>query len=199
MKPEGLRFLRRKRIYAVLLLLILSLLFYKSDWLQKWLYPIRFEQDIQVSAENNKVDPFLIAAIIRVESNFRSDVQSIKGAVGVMQLMPDTASWVVDKSGYSPLTMDALYRPDVNIELGARYLQLLGQQYQGNPNVVIAAYNAGPGNVSKWLNAGTWDGSREQVDRIPFGETRHYVERVHYYYGKYSRIYADTFSKPDAK
>jgi soluble lytic murein transglycosylase len=193
MIPARSPWFRKKRVFALLLIVILGLLFYRAQWMLEWLYPIQYKEDILVSAQNYQVDPFLVAAIIRVESNFNKDGLSPKGALGVMQIMPDTAQWIVEASGYSQETLQLLHRPDVNIEIGTRYVQMLFQQFEGNQAAVLAAYNAGPGNVRKWLQSGTWDGTYDVLDQIPFGETRHYVQRVHYYLNKYRQIYGSQF------
>lgn len=181
---------RKKWILALLLISLLIILFYRSQWLAEMIYPIDYRQDIEVSAGNFNIDPFLIAAIIRVESNYKTDVKSKKGAVGVMQLMPDTAKWVVDQAKYSPDTLQLLHRADVNIEVGAWYLRSLLDQFAGNQTAVIAAYNAGPGNVKKWIQSRVWNGELSDLEQIPFGETRHYIQRVYFYYYKYRSIYA---------
>lgn len=188
-----MKFLRKKRVFALLFVFFLIVLFYNSDWLGKWIYPIRYDKDIALSAKAYKVDPVLIASIIRVETNFNPDKLSKKGAVGLMQLMPDTADWIVKKAGYAEETSQSLHRPDVNIEVGAWYLNSLYNQFNNNLYAVLVAYNAGPGNTRKWLDNGTWDGTLKNIGQIPFGETRHYVQRVLYYYDKYAKLYADRF------
>ncbi|MFD2613346.1 lytic transglycosylase domain-containing protein [Paenibacillus gansuensis] len=178
---------------AVVLLAALWILFVGTSWLDRWVYPIHYKEDILVSSRNYKVDPYLIAAIIRVESNYKTDTQSAKGAVGIMQIMPDTAKWIIERADYSKYTMTQLgNRADVNIEVGAWYIRSLYDQFDNNKIAVIAAYNAGPGNVKKWLSQNRWDGTYETLDLIPFGETRHYVQRVVYYYNKYKKIYSGT-------
>lgn len=186
-----MNFFRKKRVFAFLFVLFLILMFYNTKWLGRLLYPIPYKQDIQISAQNYEVDPFLIAAIIRVETNFNPDKTSRKGAVGLMQLMPETAEWIVEQAGYSEETVRSLERPDVNIEVGAWYLNKLYNQFDGNIIAVLAAYNAGPGNARKWLQQQIWDGTLKNIDRIPFGETRHYIQRVMYYHNKYEKLYAD--------
>ncbi|GAA3401548.1 lytic transglycosylase domain-containing protein [Paenibacillus hodogayensis] len=193
-KGTVMRFLRKKRVFVLLFVSLLILLFYNTAWLGKWVYPIRHDQDIALSARSYGVDPFMVAAIIRVETNFNPDKVSRKGAVGLMQLMPDTAEWVVQKAGYAEETSQLLHRADVNIEVGAWYLKSLYNQFDNNPIAVLAAYNAGPGNARKWLDNGTWDGTLKGLGNIPFGETRHYVQRVLYYYDKYAKLYEDRFS-----
>ncbi|RKN85458.1 lytic transglycosylase domain-containing protein [Paenibacillus ginsengarvi] len=189
-----MRFLRKKRVFALLFVLFVLLLFYNSDWLGKWIYPIHYETDIALSAQSYGVDPLLVASIIRVETNFNPDKLSKKGAIGLMQLMPDTAEWIVKKAGYAEETSQLLHRADVNIEVGAWYLKSLYNQFENNRYAVLAAYNAGPGNTRKWLDNGTWDGTLKNIGQIPFGETRHYVQRVLYYYDKYAELYADKFT-----
>lgn len=188
-----MKVLRKKRVFALLFIVVLVLLFY-SDWLGKWIYPIRYEQDIVVSAKNYNVDPILIAAIIRVETNFEPDKVSRKGAIGLMQLMPETAEWIVKRAGYAEETIRSLHRGDVNIEVGAWYLNSLFGQFDDNRIAVLAAYNAGPGNTRRWLDNGIWDGTLKNIGQIPFGETRHYVQRVLYYYDKYVKLYAERLS-----
>lgn len=189
-----MKLLRKKRLFALLFVLILVVLFYNTDWLGRWIYPIRYTQDIAISAGNYQVDPLLVAAIIRVETNFDPDKVSRKGAIGLMQLMPDTAEWIVERAGYTAETTRALHRGDVNIEVGTWYLGSLHDQFEQNRVAVLAAYNAGPGNARKWLDNGVWDGTLGNVSQIPFGETRHYIQRVLYYYDKYAKLYAEDFS-----
>lgn len=185
-----MKILLKKRVLLVLLLGLIAILFLKSNWLGTWMYPVYYKQDIRVSASNYGVEPHLVAAIIRSETNYRTGKDSKKGALGLMQIMPDTANWVVQKAGFKEVTEDMLRnRADVSIEVGAWYLKSLHQQFDQNQIAAIAAYNAGPGNVRKWLDSGVWDGKLETVSQIPFGETRHYVQRVIYYYNKYKDLY----------
>jgi len=182
-------FLRKKRVFALLFITFLLFLFANSNMLGKWMYPVRYQQHIDASSQTYGVDRFLIASIIRVESNFRPDRTSPKGAVGLMQIMPDTAEWIMELDDVPPPKTLNLDNPRDNILIGTRYIKWLLQQYDGNIVKALAAYNAGPGNVNKWLASGAWDGTFEQADRIPFGETRHYIHRVNYYYKKYAQIY----------
>ncbi|SFS56823.1 soluble lytic murein transglycosylase [Paenibacillus sp. BC26] len=182
----------RRRVILIITLAFVVLLFVRSEWMSHWMYPVHFREDIVISANNYKLEPHLVAAIIRVETNYKTGVVSRKGAIGVMQLMPDTANWIIQKGGFGKISTEAISnRADVSIEIGAWYLNALNQQFDGNMYTVIAAYNAGPGNVSRWLADGTWDGKLETVDRVPFGETRHYIQRVIYYYNKYKALYPD--------
>jgi soluble lytic murein transglycosylase len=183
---------RKKRWFALLFLVVVMILFSQSDWIGRWMYPIHYREDIMVSARNYGVDPYLVAAIIRVETNYKVGKVSKKGALGIMQLMPDTADWVIEQAGFKNVTLqDIEHRADIGIEAGTWYLRSLARQFDGNMYAVIASYNAGPGHVRKWLNEQIWDGTYESAGQIPFGETRHYMARVMYYYQKYKKYHAD--------
>ncbi len=193
-------FFRKKRVFALLFISLVVLLFYSNDWLGRWIYPIHYQKEIRLASSQNTLDPFLVSAIIRVESNFESDKVSSKGAIGLMQLMPDTAEWIANVSGSENIT-DRMTTPDVNIQVGAWYISSLQKQFEqriakmdskeDRIALVAAAYNAGPGNVNKWLENGTWDGSFTELSLVPFGETRHYVQRIIYYYKKHERYYSE--------
>ncbi|HEY0827331.1 MAG TPA: lytic transglycosylase domain-containing protein [Bacilli bacterium] len=193
-----MNFLGSKKVLAVLLLLFLVLLFYNTNWAGKWIYPIKYRDQIELSAVNYNLDPYLISSIIRVESNYKPELVSRKGAVGLMQIMPDTAEWIIDQGGYANLNLESLQTPEVNIDIGAWYLQSLTVQHERYLSdeskldqlaILAAAYNAGPGNLKKWLNSGEWNGKYKSIGQIPFGETRHYIQRVIYYYKKYVKYY----------
>lgn len=184
--------LRRRRVLLLLLIGLLFLLFVQSQWLGRWMYPIKYEETIREKAEMHELDPMLVAAIIRVETNYRPGAESRKGALGMMQLMPDTAEWVMGQMKIrEQWSMEQLKNePDPNITLGTWYLKSLLKQFDYNLPVAVAAYNAGPGNVSQWLRNEVWDGQLETAkQQIPFEETRLYVQRVFHYYDKYKKVY----------
>ncbi|MFD0712312.1 lytic transglycosylase domain-containing protein [Paenibacillus sp. GCM10027626] len=187
-----MRRLLKKRVFLVLVIALLAVMFWRSDWMGRWMYPVQYKEDIRISAKNYGVEPQLIAAIIRAESNYQTGKVSKKGALGIMQVMPDTAEWIVEQGKFTGVTMDKLHnRADIGIELGSWYLQKLNQQFKNNKIAVIAAYNAGPGTVKRWLSEGQWDGKQDTVSNIPYGETRHYIQKVIYYYNKYMDLYPD--------
>ena len=197
---------RRKRVYLLLLLAVLLVLYLDQAFLGKWLYPIRYEADIMRNSREHGVDPYLIASIIRVESNFRANKRSKKGAIGLMQLMPQTAEWIAAQAKDDPSVLDRLDEAGVNIRYGTWYVGQLKRQLAGAglPREdeiarIAAAYNAGPGNVGRWLEEGIWDGTLAGAGSIPFGETRHYVARVHYYYLKYEQTYPGLGDRTQAK
>lgn len=190
--------LRKKRLYAVIFIGTVLALF-SSQWLGYWIYPIHYEDEIREAAKQFDVDPLFIAAIIRVESNYKPDMASKKQAMGLMQIMPETGAWVFEQAQLSDRPITELYDPVLNLKTGAWYLRFLHKMYDGLEGerterdrmaVVAAAYNAGPGKVRQWLLEGVWDGKEATLSEVPFGETRHYVHRVLYYYKKYKALYA---------
>lgn len=189
---------RRKRTLLLLLAAVLLILYVDRALLGKLMYPIKYESIIEEQAAAHGVDPYLIAAIIRVESNFATGKRSPKGAMGLMQLMPPTAEWIAKQEGNELDSVERLKDPELNIRYGAWYLASLRRQFAGPELLeedavvrVAAAYNAGPGNVERWLAERQWDGTWSDANRIPFGETRHYVHRIRYYYVKYAQTYPD--------
>lgn len=180
----------------ILLLFILVVIFtmLNSSCVWKKMYPIKYTDEVRESSRHFQVDPFLTLAIIQIESNFQPQTVSKKGAIGLMQLMPETANWAVYMGGFPPVSKKDLNRPEVNIGIGCWYLSYLDKAFNGNRVAVVAAYNAGPGNVRKWLDNGVWDGRLETISHIPFGETRHFVQRVMYYYGRYVELYKEEFT-----
>lgn len=187
-----MKMLRKKRVLLLLFLGMLFLLFVQSQWLGRWMYPIAYEDEIRKYATQYDVDPLLVAAIIRVETNFQAGRESRKGAIGVMQLMPETATWAMEQLKMNNRwSLDELKNTaDPNILIGTWYLKSLHKQFNENWIAAIAAYNAGPGNVNKWIRNKVWDGSYDTAkQQIPYGETKLYVQRVIHYYDKYKKIY----------
>lgn len=154
-------------------------------------YPIHYGEIIAEHARLYNLEPQLVAAVIRVESSFNSDAESPKGARGLMQIMPDTGTWVAEKMGMNDYSSEKLFDPRVNISLGTWYLHDLYQSFNANPYAALAAYNGGRGHVKRWLDEGIWDGSRENLADIPFNETRNFVEKVEKAYGRYHKLYRD--------
>lgn len=196
-----MKLLQKKYGLAALFLLLLFLLFYNTDHIGQLMYPIKYKEEIHTSAENFDISPLFIASIIRTESNYKPHLASQYDAVGLMQIMPDTADWIISRGGY-PLEMkDQMTDAKINIEMGTWYIhwltdhfkdQLSGQiSIEDQISIIAAAYNAGHNRVSQWLDNETWDGQYNTREQIPFGETRHYIKRVLYYYKKYHAFYSD--------
>ena len=140
-------------------------------------HPRRFPEAFGRAAAANGLDEELLLAVARQESRFTPAVSSAVGAVGLMQLMPETAAELAG----APQTIAALQDPAHNAGLGARYLQQLLQHWQGDPVLAVASYNAGPGAVQSWLNASAPNVQREPelwIEAIPYPETRLYAKKV---------------------
>jgi len=136
-------------------------------WVRQW-YPLRYEAIVRGHAHNYRLDPALLAAVIDQESKFRADVVSSSGAIGLMQLLPDTAKGIAIHTGGNRFRVQDLYTPEINVRYGAWYLRHLLDKY-GDERTALAAYNAGQENVDQW---------RQDGRGIVFSETRHYVDRV---------------------
>ena len=144
-----------------------------------WLaWPAAYPALVEASLQNlDGVDPFLVWAIMREESGFRPRVMSSAGAMGLLQLMPNTARLQAERSGLPMLDEDErLFEPPVNIALGSAYLDYLFERFPARPSAMIASYNAGPNAVARWSFAKSEDD--EWVENIPYVQTRRYVKRV---------------------
>jgi soluble lytic murein transglycosylase len=135
--------------------------------------PLKHEDIIRQQAADKDLDPALVAAVIYAESRFR-DATSHAGARGLMQITPQTAQEIAHRSGGTAFVQEDLATPQVNISYGSWYLRWLLQRYGGNEALALAAYNAGTGNVDKWISR---DPGLRPAD-IPFPETRAYVGKV---------------------
>lgn len=155
-----------------------------------WLAWPRAYPDEVAKAPALGVEPELVWAIMREESSFRPRVHSWAGAIGLMQLMPDTALRVAERAGLEAPAPEALEQPAVNVALGTRYLGELRERMDGRLSAMIASYNAGPSAVAGWLEespAGTPDDVF--VEDMPYAQTRSYAQRVLRSYWLYQRLY----------
>ena len=151
--------------------------------------PLQYSSVIRQEASDKHLDPALVAAVIYAETKFDPRTSSA-GAVGLMQLMPETANFLAKRSGARTFTTADLATPQVNIAYGSYYLRYLLNEYHGNTVLALAAYNGGETNVDDWVRLAHADGQRFRVGDIPFPETRAYVQRVLTARGEYRRTYA---------
>ena len=153
-------------------------------------YPLYHEGTIASASERYGVDPFLVCAVIDSESGWDESAQSHRGAVGLMQLMPDTATDMILKGlvNGADYSVDDLTDPEVNIEFGTAYLSYLLSYFDGNGDRAIAAYNAGLANVDYWSNQG---GALHNA--ITYPETQAYLVRVQNAQERYQELYGDRF------
>jgi soluble lytic murein transglycosylase len=141
-------------------------------------YPVGMMDRIVRLSDPDGLDPFVVASIIREESMYGPKAVSRVGAVGLMQVMPETGRWVAGQLGLKEFQPDQLFDPELNIRLGAWYLTHLFKQFKENLVFTIAAYNAGPEAVAEWVQRGEYQDMDEFIEQIPFSETRFYVKRV---------------------
>ena len=157
-------------------------------WYVRMRYPLKYETIVRAHADNYGLQPSLLAAVIYSESKFDPEARSQAGAIGLMQLLPETAQGIADHTGGGRFTVADLYDPEINIRYGAWYLSRMQRKYRDHPqalDLALAAYNAGQGNVDAWV-AATPAGA---VVRIPFRETRDYIARVRHLQALYRRAY----------
>jgi soluble lytic murein transglycosylase len=158
-----------------------------ADGLWSVAYPTGLIHTIQMSAVKG-VDPFLVAAIIREESQYDWKAVSRVGAIGLMQVMPATANAVAQQHRLPPVSREDLFDQEMNIRIGVRYVEQLLTQFSGNLVQAIAAYNAGPMVVRNWADTYSGRSEDEFVELIQYQETRQYVKRVLRSYKEYLRL-----------
>jgi soluble lytic murein transglycosylase len=173
----------------ILILIMFFLAFHSVQWAVKTVFPMHYKDLIVKYAEMNNVDPLLVAAIIRNESKFNPEAISKREAKGLMQIAPVTGHWASERLNIENYSEDMLFEPELNIRIGCWYLNVLNNEFNHNLELVIAAYNAGNGNVTKWLNNKEYSSNGDKLDRIPFEETRIYLIKVMRDYKIYQRIY----------
>jgi soluble lytic murein transglycosylase len=174
---------RRLVVLTALLGVVAGLVLYvqsaEPSWYYRLRYPLSYEEIVRGHARNYDLEPTLLAAVIYQESKFDADAKSDAGAVGLMQLQPETAKGIALRTGGSRFRVEDLTDPEINVRYGSWYLRHLLDKY-GDEETALAAFNAGQGNVDSW---------RKEGKGIVFAETRHYVDRVQ----ELKRIYAEAY------
>ncbi len=155
-------------------------------------YPFPYADLIQTWSAERQLNPLLVLALIRQESRFMPKIRSVAGATGLMQVMPDTAEWIKERE--PTITDYTITDPHDNIKLGTWYLDYTHREYDNHSMFAIASYNAGPGNVSEWISRGGYRDADDFADKIPFPETRGYIQSVFGNYWNYLRLYDPTIA-----
>lgn len=172
----------------------------RAEWLalrqtpEYWqaLFPFPYSNTIVKWSKEHQINPILVVSLIRQESRFEPEIRSSAGALGLMQVMPETGEWIAEKIALEDYS---LINPENNITLGTWFLDFTHDEYKNNSMLAIASYNAGPGNVSSWVKRFGFNDPDEFVEKIPFGETKNYVESVFSNYWNYLRIYNPEVAK----
>lgn len=180
-KRRSRRIVRFRFLAGVAVLVLVTFLY--GYWA-----PFPYQPTIMAAAKREHVSPYLVAAVIRVESRFRPDVISGRGAVGLMQLLPSSASWIaLQMHRHQKIN---LKNPATSIQLGTWYLRYLLSSYHNNSTLALAAYNGGPETVDGWLKSGVLRPNQKSYSQIPYPETAHFVRRVHRFTTAYRLMYA---------
>ncbi len=178
-----------KKILLIIFAIILVLLILFRAFGLKVIYPLKYTEYVEKYAKENNLDEMLVYAIIKAESNFEPNITSSSGAMGLMQIMEETAKEIAEELEYSYDTKEVLYQPETNIMLGTKYFSNLLEIYKNNINIALAAYNAGIGNVDKWIKNGIIQADGSDIENIPFKETNNYVRKILRDYRIYKELY----------
>ncbi len=196
-RPRRRRRARRRRMFGPLLAVVLTValilvagyyisLFPKQ--IEEKLYPLSYEDLINQYAQEYSLDPARVAAVIYCESSFRPDAVSNVGAIGLMQIMPETGTWLATKFDMANYTEEMLYDPETNIRFGCWYLNYLDERFDGDLTKATAAYHAGGGRVDEWLDDQQYSSDGATLENIPYKATNAYVKNVRSVYEKYKEI-----------
>ena len=141
-----------------------------------YIFPIQYEEIIEKYAKKYNIQEELVFAVINAESRFDKNAISNKGAIGLMQIMPETGQWLSEKLKLDDFSEEMLYTPEINIQLGCYYLGYLLEKFN-DEKLALCAYNAGTTNVYRWLDNDKYslDGN---IHTIPFKETNKYVKKI---------------------
>lgn len=189
--PQALRYLKR---YAS------DYLYYPLDsapadfW--RLAFPLPYRAEFERSARQHNLDPFLLVALARQESEFDPRAVSPSNARGLTQVLPGTGRELSRKLQIKPFSTARLFQPAVNLQLGAYYLRSIADSFEGRWEATLAGYNAGPARVKSWLTWAEFREPAEFVESIPFRETRNYVQIVLRNADLYRRIYANALTNP---
>lgn len=177
-------FVRRSLLFLAIFLILYA------NWsnIEHYWYPLKYERTVIAAGREAGVSPSLVAGVILAESGFNPEAQSEVGALGLMQLMPDTARWIAEthQIEVAPTDNRRLQEPELNIYLGAYYLSWLLQRFDNKSVEALAAYNAGQHEVDSWIEE---QGRPLTVEEIPVPETRFFVKKVLNNAEKYSKLY----------
>lgn len=172
-------------VLIILIAMLLICLNIKNTILKK-IYPITYKEYVYEYSAKNEIDPLLTFAIIKAESNFNPKSVSTSNAKGLMQLMDSTANELARKRDISDYD---IFDERTNILLGTNYISTLLNYYNDNIHLALAAYNAGIGNVNKWIQNGVIKEDGSDIENIPYKETENYIRKVVRNYKIYKELY----------
>lgn len=176
-------------ITIILLFILLFNVIKVQNIILKNIYPIKYEEYVSKYSKEYEQDEMLMYAIIKAESNFNPSVKSTSNAVGLMQLMENTAKEIANKMDLEYEENVSLYDPEININLGVKYFSNLMKEYKNNYLLALTAYNAGIGNLNTWIEKGIINKDGSNIEDIPFKETNSYVRKIVRDYEIYKELY----------
>lgn len=177
--------MKKIKCIAVIIVITLIIIFAYKVIIKK-VYPLKYSEYVEEYSEEYQVDKYLIYAIIKGESNFDKDANSSKNAIGLMQLLQETADEIGEKIDVENVD---LYNEEINIKIGTKYISDLIKKYDGNINLAIIAYNAGTGNVNNWIKNGVINEDGSDIENVPYKETNMYIRKILRDYKIYKFIY----------
>ena len=175
----------------IAILIGLALAFFVSVSILKSLYTVKYYNYIEKYSAMYDLDKYLVMSVIKAESNFDKDAVSVKDARGLMQITPLTANWIAEQINLIEFSLDKLNDPEINIFMGCWYLNNLRKEFNGDYVLILSAYNAGRGNVNKWLKNEEFSKDGKKLDYIPFKETELYIKNIGLNYNIYKYLYRD--------
>ncbi|GHV44785.1 lytic transglycosylase [Clostridia bacterium] len=180
--------MKKIRASAKLLFLLFVVLFVGRLALRVG-YPLAYMDIINENAVKYNIDPYFVVSVIHAESRFAPEATSSKDAKGLMQMREETAVWCAEQVGLQDFAAERIYEPSINIVLGVWYLDHLLERYGGDKKLCLAAYNAGMGNVDRWLADGRYSADGLTLREVPYPETARYITKVLNNYAIYKMIY----------
>jgi len=182
---------KKKKLFILIIIIILlaAAFFLVKDIVLKSIYPLRYENEINRYADDYKLDHYLVASVIWAESKYDPDAVSKRGAIGLMQIMPDTGEWIAGKLNIENYKESLLTDPQVNIRMGCWYLRYLSDKFTGDTRKILAGYNAGPNKVQNWLKDKDNSSDGKELENIPYEETKNYVDKIVRAYEVYKSLY----------
>jgi len=182
---------------VVVLLAVCSYEIWNTDYMQrKFVYKWPHAQEIHIHSAKYRVDPYLVVAVMKNESGFNAEAQSHRGAMGLMQIMPETGAWIAKSIDFPNFKDKMLLLPELNIKFGCWYLGELEHEFEQNEILTLAAYNAGRGTVKDWMKENKWDYKFDDTTLIPFDDTRKYVDQVIRDRKRYQYLYQNLKPNP---
>lgn len=185
--------MKNKKIFIIIIAILIIVVFlgiFKNKIL-KIIYPKTYKEIVSVYSEKYNVEENLVFALIKAESNFNSEAVSHRNAIGVMQIMEETAKDVANKNSIkieNENIKQELLKIDNNINIGTKYLSTLLEKYK-NKEIAVAAYNAGIGTVDGWIQKGIIKSDGSDIENIPYKETNNYVRKILRNYKLYEELY----------